>query len=41
MKVKNVICKDTGRRYDPIKEFDKILNSPENVAVMKRLKVRS
>lgn len=37
MKVK---CKVTGKYYDPVVEFDKILSSPEIRAVLKRLKYK-
>jgi hypothetical protein len=35
-----VQCKKTGRWYDPLVEFRKLMESKEVVAVMKRLKER-
>lgn len=32
-----VQCKKTGRWYDPLVEFRKLMRDPEVVAVMKRL----
>ena len=33
-----VQCKKTGRWYDPNSEFRKLMNSPEMIAMLKRMK---
>lgn len=35
-----VQCKITGRFYDPMVEFEKIMTSKEVVAILKRLKYK-
>lgn len=35
-----VQCKITGRWYDPVIEFNKLLQDPKIVAIMQRLKER-
>lgn len=33
-----VQCKKTGRWYDPLVEFRKVMSSPEVIAMLKRMK---
>lgn len=35
-----VQCKKTGRWYDPVVEFAKIMQASQTIAIMKRLKER-
>jgi hypothetical protein len=37
-KKKLVKDRKTGEMYDPDKEFDKLMNSPEYIAMLKRMK---
>lgn len=38
--IKQVIDRKTGEMYDPKAKFDEMMNKPEIMDVMKRLKVR-